>query len=146
MFEPRHHNVTVTEKNWRNFFEKEYYCPKRIIFLDLFKFYNGNALSEKPADQVDAALLGDAAEQQLYGVLQEVTQQVEPLLDGGDYGAALEQMASLREPIDRFFDEIMVMAQGRIIEAGSHVELLAKKGAYADLYNTQFKMHENTSS
>ncbi len=43
-------------------------------------------------------------------------------------------------------DEIMVMAQGKIVEVGTHHELLAKKGAYTDLYNSQFKVYENTAS
>jgi len=33
---------------------------------------------------------------------------------------------------------ILVMQNGRIVEQGNHEELLAKKGAYADLYNSQF--------
>ncbi|RPJ66942.1 MAG: ATP-binding cassette domain-containing protein, partial [Alphaproteobacteria bacterium] len=33
---------------------------------------------------------------------------------------------------------ILVMNKGSIIEMGSHNELLAKKGFYADLYNSQF--------
>ena len=40
---------------------------------------------------------------------------------------------------------IMVMNHGQIIESGTHVELLAKKGAYADLYNLQFKMYEKST-
>lgn len=35
-------------------------------------------------------------------------------------------------------DTILVMDKGRIIERGTHKELLAKGGAYADLYNAQF--------
>ena len=35
-------------------------------------------------------------------------------------------------------DLILVMNQGNIIEQGSHNELLAMKGFYADLYNSQF--------
>jgi ATP-binding cassette subfamily B protein len=31
------------------------------------------------------------------------------------------------------------MADGRIIEEGTHDELLAKGGHYADLYNTYFR-------
>jgi ATP-binding cassette, subfamily B, multidrug efflux pump len=34
--------------------------------------------------------------------------------------------------------EILVMNQGSIIEMGTHQELLAKQGFYADLYNSQF--------
>ena len=33
---------------------------------------------------------------------------------------------------------ILVMDRGSIVETGNHVELLAKKGFYADLYNSQF--------
>ncbi|MCP9313089.1 ABC transporter ATP-binding protein [Liquorilactobacillus satsumensis] len=35
-------------------------------------------------------------------------------------------------------DKIIVMNHGAIIEAGNHAALLAKKGFYADLYNSQF--------
>jgi ATP-binding cassette subfamily B protein len=35
-------------------------------------------------------------------------------------------------------DVILVMEQGRIVEQGSHGELLAREGAYASLYNSQF--------
>jgi ATP-binding cassette subfamily B protein len=33
---------------------------------------------------------------------------------------------------------ILVMQNGRIVEQGTHGELLAKNGAYAELYNSQF--------
>jgi len=35
-------------------------------------------------------------------------------------------------------DEIVVMNKGKIIEKGSHIQLLAQNGAYARLYHTQF--------
>lgn len=36
-------------------------------------------------------------------------------------------------------DLILVLNKGRVIEKGSHTELLAQEGFYADLYNSQFK-------
>ena len=36
-------------------------------------------------------------------------------------------------------DLILVMREGDIVEKGTHEELLAKKGFYADLYNSQFE-------
>lgn len=36
-------------------------------------------------------------------------------------------------------DRILVLEQGRIVETGSHAELLATGGVYADLYRLQFK-------
>ena len=35
-------------------------------------------------------------------------------------------------------DKILVVEDGRIVQEGSHDELLAKDGIYADLYHTQF--------
>lgn len=39
-------------------------------------------------------------------------------------------------------DIILVMEHGRIVERGNHEQLLAKKGAYAKLYNSQFSEQE----
>jgi glycyl-tRNA synthetase beta subunit len=36
---------------------------------------------------------------------------VQPLLEAHNYTDALSQLASLREPIDAFFDNVMVMAE-----------------------------------
>jgi ATP-binding cassette subfamily B protein len=36
-------------------------------------------------------------------------------------------------------DVILVMDDGRLVEQGTHAELLAQGGLYADLYNTQFR-------
>src|SRR5690606_3837446 len=35
-------------------------------------------------------------------------------------------------------DMILVMQQGRIVEQGTHTELLDRRGHYYDLYNSQF--------
>ena len=39
-------------------------------------------------------------------------------------------------------DLILVMKDGDIIEQGDHEELLARKGFYADLYNSQFEQKQ----
>ena len=39
-------------------------------------------------------------------------------------------------------DEIAVVADGRIIEKGTHSELIAKNGTYADLYALQFRNNQ----
>jgi len=39
-------------------------------------------------------------------------------------------------------DNILVMKAGRILEQGSHSELMAKGGFYSELYNSQFQAAE----
>jgi ATP-binding cassette subfamily B protein len=41
-------------------------------------------------------------------------------------------------------DQILVIAEGHIIERGKHAELLAAEGLYAELYRTQFARQEST--
>ena len=36
-------------------------------------------------------------------------------------------------------DEILVLEKGKIVERGSHKELLSSKGLYSELYKAQFK-------
>lgn len=40
-------------------------------------------------------------------------------------------------------DRILVMDRGRIVESGTHAELLAAAGLYADLYETQFRRNQD---
>lgn len=54
-------------------------------------------------------LLTEAAEQRLYQALTELTDQVKPMLADGNYEPALQQLADLRQPVDTFFDDVMVM-------------------------------------
>ena len=42
--------------------------------------------------------------------------------------------------------EIAVLADGEIIERGTHTELLEKQGAYYDLYMSQFRSQEALES
>ncbi len=42
-------------------------------------------------------------------------------------------------------DVIVVLDQGRVVETGTHKQLLAQNGIYALLYNTQFKKELNVS-
>ena len=42
-------------------------------------------------------------------------------------------------------DLILCMKDGDIVEQGTHEELLAKNGFYADLYNSQFEHAEESA-
>ncbi|WP_456417831.1 glycine--tRNA ligase subunit beta [Thiolapillus sp.] len=60
---------------------------------------------------VDEQLLHDPAEKSLFHQLQTMEAQVAPLLANGDYQSALKALAGLRATVDRFFDDVMVMAE-----------------------------------
>lgn len=59
---------------------------------------------------VKEKLLIDAAEVALWSELQGVRGTIQPMLDARDYAAVLGVLSGLREPIDAFFDDVMVMA------------------------------------
>ena len=60
--------------------------------------------------EVRPDLLIDEAEQALAGRLVELSSEVIPLMETGLYGEALNRLARLREPVDAFFDQVLVMA------------------------------------
>ena len=61
-------------------------------------------------ETVNADLLQLPAEQALAQAVQAQQDKVLPLFASGDYEAALLSLAELREPVDQFFDDVMVMA------------------------------------
>ncbi len=73
-----------------------------------------NILTKQGGDSigetVDASLLQDSAEKALADQVDQQAAKVLPLFENGDYASALSSLASLREPVDNFFDEVMVMA------------------------------------
>lgn len=60
-------------------------------------------------DSVDVSLLQEEAEQTLAARVDELAETVRPFLDNGDYTQALTSLAALRESVDGFFDDVMVM-------------------------------------
>jgi len=72
-----------------------------------------NILKKSDAGSGDAAvdrrLLDDEAEKELYAALESIGDTVRPLIDRHEYTAALQALAALRDPVDRFFDDVMVM-------------------------------------
>ena len=61
--------------------------------------------------EVNANLLQEAQEKALSEALDAVSGDVDSLLESGDYTGALSSMAVLQEPVDAFFDGVMVNAE-----------------------------------
>ncbi|HSQ73727.1 MAG TPA: glycine--tRNA ligase subunit beta, partial [Rubrivivax sp.] len=67
------------------------------------------AAGEVPA-AVDTALLREPAEQALAAAVHAVAPQADAAFERGDYAVSLQALASLKAPVDAFFDEVMVNA------------------------------------
>lgn len=71
-------------------------------------------LKADAADLTDApfnpAVLVEVAEQRLAERIEELSARIAPLAQSRDYVAMLETLAELREDVDAFFNEVMVMA------------------------------------
>ncbi len=74
----------------------------------------GNLLKKsgsEAADSVDAGLLADAAERALAEAVGRLEPEVHARMAVHDYEAALALLAQARDPVDRFFEEVMVMTE-----------------------------------
>lgn len=74
---------------------------------------------------LDTSLLQDTAEIQLADQLLALEKLITPLLSQRDYNAVLEKLAGLRETVDQFFEDVMVMADDMALRQ-NRLALLAK--------------------
>jgi glycyl-tRNA synthetase beta chain len=65
---------------------------------------------------VKKKLLQDDVELALFNALQNAREKVEPLLAARAYADVLNELADLRDPVDRFFDGVMVMADDEAVK------------------------------
>ncbi|MFQ3244151.1 MAG: glycyl-tRNA synthetase beta chain [Chitinophagales bacterium] len=76
---------------------------KRIS--NILKKQDGEVSSE-----VNESALSEAAERELYAAIQGIEADCVTLFDNGEYQQGLEKLASLRTPVDNFFEQVMVMS------------------------------------
>ncbi|MFE8152595.1 glycine--tRNA ligase subunit beta [Brenneria goodwinii] len=86
--------------------------------------------SDTLKENVEAALLKDPAEITLATHLVVLNDKLEPLFAEGRYQEALVELAALREPVDAFFDQVMVMAD----DAAVRVNRLTLLNALRNLF------------
>jgi glycyl-tRNA synthetase beta chain len=77
------------------------------------------------AGQVIKKHLVDVAEVTLHAALEESAATVRPLLQQRQYAEALKSLAALKDPVDRFFDEVLVMADDKALRT-NRLALLAE--------------------
>ena len=72
-----------------------------------------NILAKAEGDivAIDVALCVEPAEQVLAQSVLSLAKEVQPLIAQGEYTAVLDKLAGLRQPVDNFFDNVMVNAE-----------------------------------
>ncbi len=76
----------------------------------------GNIIKGGLEQPVDPTLLSEECEKELFANLQEVQGRVEEYISERNYTQALETIARLRQPVDRFFDGVMVMVEDELVK------------------------------
>lgn len=65
----------------------------------------------------ELAVMQDPAERQLLSALSSVKPNADKLFDSRDYTGYLKSFATLKAPVDEFFDKVMVMAEDKAVRA-----------------------------
>lgn len=81
--------------------------------------------------KINTELLLIKEERMLFEEIERLDKEVSPLLESGDYETGLKQLASLRQPVDAFFDEVMVMDEDPA-KRSNRLSLLARLKALFD--------------
>jgi glycyl-tRNA synthetase beta chain len=99
-----------------------------------------NIVKEQSPGTIEKKLLLEPAEHALYKAYQEVTHETEPLLARKDYLPALTVILRMKEPVDRFFEEVMVMVddeqlrQNRLALLTAIARLFLRIGDFSKMY------------
>ena len=83
--------------------------------------------------ELNPALLEEPAEAALYEALLSARQAVAPLLEARDYAAALARLADLREVVDKFFDDVLVMADDDAVRRNRLALLAELRGVFLNI-------------
>ena len=103
--------------------------------------YIGNIIKGNSATFVDENLMAEDEEKHLYDTLVKVRQDVEPKVESGQYDKALESMLQMKEPIDLFFDEVMVMTEDQSLRQ-NRLNLLTAFGEVVLKVGDISRMHQ----
>lgn len=90
----------------------------------------GNIIKDGLDQPVDQTLFADDCEKNLFANLQEVQGKVATFISEGDYVRTLEAIAGLRQPVDAFFDGVMVMVDDDAIKNNRLALLTSVSGLF----------------
>ena len=89
----------------------------------------------QPSPRVDPGLLTDPSERTLAAEVESLRQDVERLVTARRYEDALARLATLRGPVDSFFDQVMVMADDARVRANRLALLAALQRLFLHIAN-----------
>ncbi|MGE8497007.1 MAG: glycine--tRNA ligase subunit beta [Pseudomonas sp.] len=84
----------------------------------------------KIAPGIEAHYFDTPAEFALNAAIQQADQAVQPMAQARQYSAALAQLASLREPVDSFFEAVLVNAEDPSVRANRYALLAKLRGLF----------------
>ncbi|MCP3698715.1 MAG: glycine--tRNA ligase subunit beta [Aliivibrio sp.] len=96
----------------------------------------GNILAKfdgELAQEIDLALLQEDAEKVLTEKVEILAEALEPVFSAGNYQEALSRLAELREPVDAFFDGVMVMADDEALKINRLTLLNKLRNLFLDI-------------
>jgi glycyl-tRNA synthetase beta chain len=89
-----------------------------------------NIIKGHDGAEVDRGLLQDGAERSLYEAFEKVQEETKQFLQAKEYGKALDIILRMKEPVDQFFDEVMVMTDDAALQKNRLNLLTAISGLF----------------
>jgi glycyl-tRNA synthetase beta chain len=86
-----------------------------------------------PSSTIDPTHFEVDAERDLAAALADARRDTDGMVRSGDYAGALERLASLQAPVDRFFDEVLVNAENPVVRANRLALLGQLKTAFSGI-------------
>ncbi|PRW92232.1 MULTISPECIES: glycine--tRNA ligase subunit beta [Pseudomonas] len=83
--------------------------------------------------EVDPGLFADAKEFSLNSAIAKAENAVKPLIAERDYAQALARLASLREPVDAFFEAVMINADDAGVRKNRYAMLARLRGLFINI-------------
>ena len=123
----------------------------RISSRDQFSVLAGsfkrikNIIKDNSDTQVEESLLSDGAEAKLFATLVRVRSAFVPLVQDDRYDEALELLLEMKEPVDSFFDDVMVMTDDRALRQ-NRLNLLTALGMLVLQVGDISRMHLDAAS
>jgi glycyl-tRNA synthetase beta chain len=82
------------------------------------------------ASTVEPKYFDNANEFSLYSAIQQADQAVQPMTADRQYSESLTRLAALREPVDAFFEAVMVNAEDASVRANRYALLARLRGLF----------------